>query len=439
VITAARVTKAYQLLIGLAAAAWGSLVVDSVHDRLEVTGIESDDKDVDDVLWGVWQDEKMDAESKLAHKTSLIAGRSFALVWPDDDGDVSITLDGPGQMLVRYAEGSRRKRVSAFRYWADDSDSCPYCNLYTPLAIYKFVGPKDAVGPSGIQWKPRDTPGEPWPVPNPFGVVPVVELPVNRRLKPGSWGYARGEFEHVTSVIDRINLLTFIGLIVAFWQGFPIRAVLGDRVLRDDDGNALPPFELAADQVVQFENPDVKLASFPAADRGNLSVYAELGHLAALTKTPITAFPHEGSIANISSDAILSLERPLVGKIPAHKSAIGEGWEEVLRLAGVMLDDPVVLSQRAELTWTDHSTRSLAERADAAVKLSSLGLPLSAVAELALNTTQEQLARWKAESAGDVMGQLLQAAATPAPMSMPVNANALPLTPPQAPNGNQMP
>ena len=57
------------LLMGLSNAPWGSLVVDSVQDRLEVTGIESDDEDVDDTLWGIWQDNKMDSESKLAHKT----------------------------------------------------------------------------------------------------------------------------------------------------------------------------------------------------------------------------------------------------------------------------------------------------------------------------------------------------------------------------------
>ena len=135
-------------------------------------------------------------------------------------------------------------------------------------------------------------PGEPWPIPNPYGVVPVVELPVNRRLKPGVWGYARGEFEHVLALIDRINLLSFLGLVVAFYQGFPLRVLIGERILRDDDDNPIAPFNVGSDQIVQLENPDSKIDQYPAADRSNLSIFPELDQLAALTKTPVTYFPH---------------------------------------------------------------------------------------------------------------------------------------------------
>jgi hypothetical protein len=46
---------------------------------------------------------------------------------------------------------------------------------------------------------------------------------------------------------------------------------------------------------------------------------------------------------------------------------LGEGWEEVLRLAGKILD--VELSPQAEMQWMKHESRSLAEQADAFVKL----------------------------------------------------------------------
>ena len=187
----------------------------------------------------------------------------------------------------------------------------PFATLYTPTAIYKFQGAEKGVhGPQGVTWEQRIVPDEDWPVPNPFGVVPVVELPVNRRLKPGVWGYARGEFEHVLALIDRINLLTFLGLVVAFWMSFPLRVLIGERILRDDDDCPIPPFKIGSDQVVQLENPDAKIDSYPAADRSNLSIFEELDQLAALTKTPVTYFPHSGSISNLSADAIRGLEKP---------------------------------------------------------------------------------------------------------------------------------
>jgi hypothetical protein len=273
-----------------------------------------------------------------------------------------------------------------------------------------------------VQWERRDVPDEEWPVENPFNVVTAVELPVNRRLKPGAYGYARGEYAHCTSLIDRINLLTFLGLIVAFWSGFPIRGVIGDKIIRDDDGKPIPPFELAADQIVQLENPDAKLDSYPAAERKNLSVYAELDQLATITGTPRHYFPLEQGMSNLSADAIRASEGSLVAKIPDHKASLGEGWEEVLRLSGLMLDEPVQLSQRAELQWSDHETRSLAERADAAVKLKDV-IPQSAIIEYVLNATASQMSRWRTERAGDVMTTLLTAAQQPARPVVPVVTN----------------
>lgn len=415
VITTAQITKAYAMLMGQSTAPWGSIVVDSVLDRLEVTGIDSGDQAIDSALWGVWQDQQLDSESQLAHTSALISGRMFGLVWPDEDtGQPEISLDNSAQMIIKYREGSRRKREAAMRYWMDDATELPFANLYLPDGIYKFQGTtKDVQGPDGIEWLQRDVSGEDWPVDNPFNIVPVVELAVNRRLKPGCWGFARGEFEHVTAVIDRINLLTFLGLVVAFWQGFPVRGVIGDRILRDDNNNPLPPFQAGADQVVQLENPDAKFVEFAAADRGNLSIFNELDQLASLTKTPMTYFPRAGAISNISADTIRALEGGLVAKIPKHKATLGEGWEELLRISGMMLDEPVDLSQRAELIWSDHENRSLAERADAAVKLTNI-LPPIAIAEYVLNLTAEQLARIQAMRAGDALSQLLAAVQQPA-------------------------
>lgn len=426
-IVQARVTKAYRMLMGMAEAPWGSLVVNSVQNRLEVTGINSGDKAVDNALWGVWQENSMDAESKLAHNASLVSGRSFALVWPDDNTQQpEITLDNSSQMVIRYREGSRRKREAAMRFWVDEDDSRPYANLYLPDGIYKFVGPKNSTGSSGVQWERRDVPDEEWPVDNPFGIVTAVELPVNRRLKPGAYGYARGEYEHCVSLIDRINLLTFLGLIVAFWQGFPVRGVIGDKILRDDDNKPIPPFELGADQIVQLENPNAKFADFVAAERSNLSVYAELDQLATITGTPRHYFPLQQGMSNLSADAIRASEGSLVAKCPDHKASLGEGWEETLRVSGLMLDEPVELSQRAELQWSDHETRSLAERADAAVKLKDV-IPQSAIVEYVLNATASQMARWRSERAGDVMSQLLTAASQPAtvtPLPTPASNGA---------------
>jgi hypothetical protein len=331
-------------------------------------------------------------------------------VWADADGNPEVSLDDVTQMVVQYREGSRRHRVAALRRWAEGDQT--FATLFRPDGIYKVRLAKTS-GTGRTEWQQRDTEGEGWPLPNPLGVVPVVELAVNRELAAGGFAEARGEFEDETGLMDRVNLLTFLGLVVAIWMGFPLRGVIGGTVLRDDDGRPLPPFESRPDSVIQITDKDAKLAEFNAADRSNLAIFDELAQLAAATSTPRHYFPVAGAIANVSAETIRAFEGPLHATVNgSHKPSLGEGWEEVNRLTGKIVG--VDVPQWASTQWADHESRSLAERADAFLKLSQGSLPWAASAELALNLTQEQIRRYEAEQAGSAFATLLTAAQEPA-------------------------
>jgi hypothetical protein len=410
-VTNARLTNLFRYLMPMATSPWGSLIVESVLDRLEPKGIRSPDSDADERTWAeVWQDNCLDAESKLAHDAALSDGRAFAIVWPDEMGKPEVTLEDSTQVVIQYRAGSRRKRLAALRRWHENKRL--YATLYRPDGIYKFQSKEEHSGinpHTAVEWVRREPSGEKWPLDNSLNRVPVVELAVNRRLRPGQFGFAKGEFERYTGLIDRINLLTFLGLVVAIWMGFPLRGVIGDKVRRDDDGNPLPPIEAKPDSIFLLENPTAQIAEYAAADRKNLSIHAELAELAMLTKTPRHYFPQEGGLQNVSADTIRADEGALAAKVTGHKASLGEGWEEVIRLGGLMLPEPVELSPRAELDWYDHESRSLAERADAASKLKDV-LPPLAVAELALNASAEQISRWESQASSSALGQLIAAA-----------------------------
>ena len=416
-VKAAKVTQAYRHLMPVADAPWGSLVVGSVLDRLEIGEIR--DKNAPgaaEKVWDLWQANHMDSESKLAHCSGLISGRSDALVWPaQGDGELpagtpEVSLDNSDQMIVRYQEGSRHKRVAALRRWEDADSGQIMATLYRPEGIYKFRQPENSSSGGAQKWEQRTVEGEDWPVVNEYGVVPVVEIGFNPRLKAGVFGFARGEYEHCLGLIDRINLLTFLGLVVAFWMGFPVRGVIGDRILRDDDGNVIPPFDVKADSIVQLENPNARFDTFEAADRSNLSVFPELAQLAAITKTPRHYFPLSQPNVNISADAIRADEGALNAKITDHKASAGEGWLGVARLIGQMSGNE--LSPNGQVIWLDHESRSMAERADAATKLATI-LPWQVLVERVLNANQDDIARWEAMRASDTLGKLITAAETP--------------------------
>jgi hypothetical protein len=418
VVVKARMTNVYRDVMSMSTSPWGKLIVNSKLDRLEVTGIDTGSKDVDARVWReVWQANAMDLESKLAHRAALLDGRAHALIWADEAGNPEVSFDDVTQMVVQYREGSRRHRVAALRRWNDGTAT--YATLYRPEAIYKYVW-GSRPGSQVMSWMQRTVANERWPLPNPLNTVPVVELAVNRELAPGSFAEARGEFEEEVGLMDRVNLLTFLGLVVALWMGFPLRGVIGDKIAHDDDGKPLPPFESRPDSVIQFESPEAKLVEFKAADRSNLSIFDELAQLAAATSTPRHYFPVAGAIANVSAETIRAFEGPLHATVNgSHKPSLGEGWEEVNRIGAKIrgIDVP----QWASTQWADHESRSLAERADAFLKLSQGQLPWAASAELALNLTQEQIRRYEVEQAGSALAQLITAA-RPSGTTQPVAA-----------------
>ncbi len=441
-VTAARLTKAYRRLMAMSEMPWGKLVVASKLDRLEVNGITSPDAAVSEAVWeGVWQENALDLGSKLAHRAALMDGRAHATVWPagrwlaDGEGGVlgadrpTVKLDDASTTVVEYAEGSLAERVAALRRWRDDEGS-EFATLYLPAGIYKFeLAKRQSAAPArceagGRWWQAREVDGEAWPLPNPTGRVIVVEVGVNRELAPGRFGVCKGEFSDETGLVDRVNLLTFLGLAVAVSMSFPLRVVIGDKILRDDDDNPLPPFDAYIGGAVQFEDPETKLAEYKAADRNALSIYDELAQLAAATSTPRHYFPVQGAIANVSAETIRAFEGPLHAAVNgSHKPSLGEGWEEVLRLGGLMLPRPVELSRRASLQWADHESRSLAERADAFSKLAASGLPWQASAEIALALGNDAIRRYESEQAGSALAKLITDASSAAPPAeQPVEA-----------------
>src|SRR5690606_1737701 len=151
--------KLYRYLVPMTQEAWGALVVDSVLDRLEPSGIRSGDEAADEAVWGFWQDNALDAESKLAHNAALIDGRAHALVWPDESNQPAVSRDYATQMVIQYRPGSRRHRVAAMRRWVEGSRL--YATLYRPDGIYKFQSKDEykevgRVSGKGVEWVRRE-------------------------------------------------------------------------------------------------------------------------------------------------------------------------------------------------------------------------------------------------------------------------------------------
>ena len=73
---------------------WCDLVVDASAERLRVEGFRfGSDTSADSAAWTIWQRNKLDAESEMAHTDAIKLGCVYALVGPDDAGKASIQVE----------------------------------------------------------------------------------------------------------------------------------------------------------------------------------------------------------------------------------------------------------------------------------------------------------------------------------------------------------
>jgi hypothetical protein len=375
------------------------LVVDAVEERLDVEGFRMGaDMEADGDAWAIWQRNGLDAWSQIAHAEALIKGQSSVLVWADEDGDAEITVQDALEMAVA-TDRSTRSRLAALKRWVEDDGSTCF-TLYLPDEIQKWqTVPKGQpaaaalvkVGRYGLV--PRQVEGEAWPLPNPLGVVPVVPLVNRPRLR----GQGVSEIAAVIPIQNALNKLFLDMLVAAEFAAFRQRYAVGLELEIDPDtGKAKEPYQAGAGNLWAEENPNVKFGDFEITDLSNYVKAIETGiqHIASITRTPAHyLMGNSGSFP--SGESLAATETGLTRKAERKQRFFGEPWEEVIRLAFRVQDDPRGSIDDAETIWRDPESRNEAAHVDSLVKLSSLGVPQEMLWGMA-GMTPAQIERAKA-------------------------------------------
>lgn len=396
----AKFQAAFGGLFGEFADNWCDLVVDATEERLNVTGFRfgvgtgaESDRAADGDAWQIWQTNQLDQDAQIAHTEALICGRSFVLVWADDDGQPEITVEHASQMIVAYQAGSRRKRTAALKTWRDD-DGRTLATLYLPDQVWKFqrktVG--ELVSPSLAHWDLRVVEDEPNPLPNPLRVVPAVEL----RNRPRMVADPVSEIKRVIPMQDGVNKLVADLLVASEYGAFRQRWATGLDIPVDPvTGEQVSPFNAALDKLAINEHPEGRFGTFDASDLTNFVTAIEMlvQHIASQTRTPPHYFYLSGQFP--SGESIKSAETGLVAKVHRKQTPFGEAWEEVIRLAFAVLEDARADVTNTETIWGDPESRTEGEHVDAVLKKKSLGVPWAQLME-DLGYSPPQIERMKA-------------------------------------------
>ncbi len=180
---------------------WPRLVVQSVEERLDVSGFRTPGADKpDDSLWDLWQDSNLDEESQLLHLDSLIYGCGYALVWSDEQGKPRITVESPREVFAERNPGSRRVRY-ALKRWVEDQRG--HAVLFAETQVFRFRTEAKMTDPTFLDgftsdWKLSKT------YPSPLGVVPIVPFPNKPRTgKPNG----ESELADLLPIFDALNKL----------------------------------------------------------------------------------------------------------------------------------------------------------------------------------------------------------------------------------------
>lgn len=368
---------------------WTKLVIDAVAERTTVKGFRfGNELSGDKKAWALWQANDLDAGHQMGITESLINGESYGLVWPDESGEPLITMEHPSECIVEMEVGARRNRAAGLKRFVDD-DGFILATVYLPDGLYKFRSERKVNDRSTAKprWVKREVQGELWPLPNPFGVVPLVPIMNDPRMLSGGVS----EIADAIPLQDAINKTIADMMIASEFVAAPQRWAVGYPIAKDENGAPIASQERLINRFWVSEDPETKFGQFAQAD---LSPYVKtiemfVQHFASRTRTP----PHYFALGGMfpSGDAIKSAETGLVAKSKRKMVTWGEAFEEILRLAFLIKGDKKRSTEHAaETIWADPESRTESEQADAlGKKRALLSYPLEKTWQLAGESPSE--------------------------------------------------
>lgn len=360
---------------------WLRFGAEAYENRLDIEGFRyRGSSSSDDELWRIWQSNGLDEQAQQAHLDALVLGRSYVIVGSDTESDDPIvTVESPFQVFAERDPRTRRV-TAAVKRWQDGEgkDAVQRATLYLPDSTESFAFDKE--------WKSTGAADN-----HELGRVPVVPL-VNRPriLRPDGLS----EFQDVIPVADAANKMATDMMVSAEFHAMPRRWAVGMKADDFVDANGTPISVWSRDTGTLWgsESSDAKFGQFQESD---LTVFHNsIKLLAQLASQMLALPPHYLSFVGdnpASADAIRSSETQLVKRVERKHTYFGGSWEDVQRLVlrfktGVWDED----AKRLETVWRDPSTPTIAQKADATVKLVQTGVLPIEQARIDIGYSQQQ-------------------------------------------------
>lgn len=327
-----------------------SIILDTMQDRINLTGIKSDNEKADEWITKLLERNRIDGLQVDIHGADLRDGNHFMMVYPDREGDERSNpnygkalfspepaYDGAYGTVVMYETANSAKPMLAIKIWkitTTEIADTTRVNVYYPDRIERWVG-ETATGlkeyaddgqAAVIPWVMADG--------SPIG-VPFVHFR-NRGSATDNFGLS--ELDNVIPLQNATNVVLTSIVATSLLSGFNIRLMIGGEVgAAAAPGlvyNFFPPKNPDGSYVVNKDTVDwlnsIRAEQFEVGDlQPLLDTAAWLkSEMYAVTNTPT-----DDVAADASGEARKQSEVKLIGKVKRFCVKNGNAWEDAVRLA----------------------------------------------------------------------------------------------------------
>lgn len=370
------------------------LAVTALAERLRITGFS------DTSLWPQWIRLNMDQLAGIAHREALLLGDSYVWVWADGMGRPKVTIESAKQVAVQIDPGSR-EITAAVKRW--ETKTTTEGVLLLPDRIVRLRAEQTGATVHGYNVVDE--------IRNPLGVVPVVALRNSDRILDE---YGCSEIDDLMPLVDGLNKTIADLLVASEYTARPRRWATGieltEEPVLDAEGadtgeteevNPIPE----GSRAMISENDAAKFGQLPGADLTGYETAANvlLAQIMAVSSLPAhyLGVMHDQPT---SADSLRAAEASLAARAESRQAIFGRSWEQVAKLMIAVRDgrtpDQV---DDVRVQWADAATRSVAQEADAVVKLHQAGILPTSYALAKLGYSDDEIAKIRAARRAEVL------------------------------------
>ncbi len=301
-----------------------AMVIDSVLDRLEMSGFDAEDKTVKTRIDEMWNKNFMHLDTYDVHEAVGVCGEAFVIV--DREGEQPVIYNNDPRLCHMFYKSDKPKvKDYAAKMWRDEETNKHKMTLYYPDRIEYYISSGDKEPTNAAAFVPDD----PASVVNEDGAIPVFHYRLNRRR-------VKSLLNDVITLQDAVNKLFVDEMVASEFASIPQRWAIANVdtktiVSRAGGFLIIPPSEDGA-SVGQF--PTADLSQF------NETIDNWVNAVSVITHVPKHYLMSAGS--NISGDALIVMESPLVKKVKKIQEILSVTWRELavylLMISGVDVD-----------------------------------------------------------------------------------------------------